>query len=272
MINKAISIAIAGCLLLLISCTEDNYIENSARLRISLTESSSMPLSEANLQITSIEVMLTDSTGQSQDEWIPLEYVGGTYNLLKYLKGTTKQIADQYFSAGTITQIRIKLASTLDIVDKYSLLSDQQQLAVDLAQEYQDGVVVAANIRLTPNVVTNILLDFNLAQSIYKNNASTFVFVPYVRAYTELDGGKLKGTISPVEAVPMVQIGYLTDTLSTFAASDGSFYFQGLRAGLWKIHVIPLNILYVDTILVDTVFDKRTTTVSPNPIVLKKIE
>lgn len=272
MINKAISIAIAGCLLLLISCTEDNYIENSARLRISLTESSSMPLSEANLQITSIEVMLTDSTGQSQDEWIPLEYVGGTYNLLKYLKGTTKQIADQYFSAGTITQIRIKLASTLDIVDKYSLLSDQQQLAVDLAQEYQDGVVVAANIRLTPNVVTNILLDFNLAQSIYKNNTGNFVFVPYVRAYTELDGGKLKGTISPVEAVPMVQIGYLTDTLSTFAASDGSFYFQGLRAGLWKIHVIPLNILYVDTILVDTVFDKRTTTVSPNPIVLKKIE
>jgi hypothetical protein len=272
MINKAVSIAFAGCLLLLISCTEDSFVENSARLRISLTESSSIPLSEANLQITSIEVMLTDSTGQSQDEWIPLEYAGGTYNLLKYLKGETKQIADQYFSAGTITQIRIKLASTLHIVDKYSLLSDQQQLPVDLATEYQDGVVVAADISLTPNVITDILLDFNLAQSIYKNNADDFVFVPYVRAYTQLDGGMLKGTISPVEAVPMVQIGYLTDTLSTFAASDGSFYFQGLRAGLWEIHVIPLNTLYADTTVMDTVFNQLTTTVSPNPIVLKKIE
>ena len=272
MINKAVSIAFAGCLLLLISCTEDSFVENSARLRISLTESSSIPLSEANLQITSIEVMLTDSTGQSQDEWIPLEYAGGTYNLLKYLKGETKQIADQYFSAGTITQIRIKLASTLHIVDKYSLLSDQQQLPVDLATEYQDGVVVAADILLTPNVITDILLDFNLAQSIYKNNADDFVFVPYVRAYTQLDGGMLKGTISPVEAVPMVQIGYLTDTLSTFAASDGSFYFQGLRAGLWEIHVIPLNTLYADTTVMDTVFNQTTTTVSPNPIVLKKIE
>ena len=271
-INKAVSIAFAGCLLLLISCTEDSFVENSARLRISLTESSSIPLSEANLQITSIEVMLTDSTGQSQDEWIPLEYAGGTYNLLKYLKGETKQIADQYFSAGTITQIRIKLASTLHIVDKYSLLSDQQQLPVDLATEYQDGVVVAADISLTPNVITDILLDFNLAQSIYKNNADDFVFVPYVRAYTQLDGGMLKGTISPVEAVPMVQIGYLTDTLSTFAASDGSFYFQGLRAGLWEIHVIPLNTLYADTTVMDTVFNQTTTTVSPNPIVLKKIE
>lgn len=271
-INKAVSIAFAGCLLLLISCTEDSFVENSARLRISLTESSSIPLSEANLQITSIEVMLTDSTGQSQDEWIPLEYAGGTYNLLKYLKGETKQIADQYFSAGTITQIRIKLASTLHIVDKYSLLSDQQQLPVDLATEYQDGVVVAADIPLTPNVITDILLDFNLAQSIYKNNADDFVFVPYVRAYTQLDGGMLKGTISPVEAVPMVQIGYLTDTLSTFAASDGSFYFQGLRAGLWEIHVIPLNTLYADTTVMDTVFNQTTTTVSPNPIVLKKIE
>ncbi|MBP9032117.1 MAG: DUF4382 domain-containing protein, partial [Dysgonomonadaceae bacterium] len=254
-INKAVSIAFAGCLLLLISCTEDSFVENSARLRISLTESSSIPLSEANLQITSIEVMLTDSTGQSQDEWIPLEYAGGTYNLLKYLKGETKQIADQYFSAGTITQIRIKLASTLHIVDKYSLLSDQQQLPVDLATEYQDGVVVAADIPLTPNVITDILLDFNLAQSIYKNNTDDFVFVPYVRAYTQLDGGMLKGTISPVEAVPMVQIGYLTDTLSTFAASDGSFYFQGLRAGLWEIHVIPLNTLYADTTVMDTVFN-----------------
>lgn len=272
MINEAVSIAFAGCLLLLISCTEDSFVENSARLRISLTESSSIPLSEANLQITSIEVMLTDSTGQSQDEWIPLEYAGGTYNLLKYLKGETKQIADQYFSAGTITQIRIKLASTLHIVDKYSLLSDQQQLPVDLATEYQDGVVVAADIPLTPNVITDILLDFNLAQSIYKNNADDFVFVPYVRAYTQLDGGMLKGTISPVEAVPMVQIGYLTDTLSTFAASDGSFYFQGLRAGLWEIHVIPLNTLYADTTVMDTVFNQTTTTVSPNPIVLKKIE
>lgn len=272
MINKAVSIAFAGCLLLLISCTEDSFVENSARLRISLTESSSMPLSEANLQITSIEVMLTDSTGQSQDEWIPLEYAGGTYNLLKYLKGETIRIADQYFSAGTITQIRIKLASTLHIVDKYSLLSDQQQLPVDLATEYQDGVVVAADIPLTPNVITDILLDFNLAQSIYKNNADDFVFVPYVRAYTQLDGGMLKGTISPVEAVPMVQIGYLTDTLSTFAASDGSFYFQGLRAGLWEIHVIPLNTLYADTTVMDTVFNQLTTTVSPNPIVLKKIE
>lgn len=271
-INKAVSIAFAGCLLLLISCTEDSFVENSARLRISLTESSSIPLSEANLQITSIEVMLTDSTGQSQDEWIPLEYAGGTYNLLKYLKGETKQIADQYFSAGTITQIRIKLASTLHIVDKYSLLSDQQQLPVDLATEYQDGVVVAADIPLTPNVITDILLDFNLAQSIYKNNTDDFVFVPYVRAYTQLDGGMLKGTISPVEAVPMVQIGYLTDTLSTFAASDGSFYFQGLRAGLWEIHVIPLNTLYADTTVMDTVFNQTTTTVSPNPIVLKKIE
>jgi len=79
----------------------------------------------------------------------------------------------------------------------------------------------------------------------------------------------LKGTISPVEAVPMVQIGYLTDTLSTFAASDGSFYFQGLRAGLWEIHVIPLNTLYADTTVMDTVFNQTTTTVSPNPIVLK---
>jgi len=176
MINKAVSIAFAGCLLLLISCTEDSFVENSARLRISLTESSSIPLSEANLQITSIEVKLTDSTGQSQDEWIPLEYAGGTYNLLKYLKGETIRIADQYFSAGTITQIRIKLASTLHIVDKYSLLSDQQQLPVDLATEYQDGVVVAADIPLTPNVITDILLDFNLAQSNLQKQRGRFCF------------------------------------------------------------------------------------------------
>jgi hypothetical protein len=35
---------------------------------------------------------------------------------------------------------------------------------------------------------------------------------------------------------------------------------------------MPLNTLYADTTLVDTVFNQTTTSVSPNPIVLKKIE
>src|SRR5690554_7500840 len=68
-------------IILFTGCNIEDVSENAARLRIKLTDATSLTLKELHVDINEISVFATDSTN-IEGEWITLDYSGGEYNLL----------------------------------------------------------------------------------------------------------------------------------------------------------------------------------------------
>jgi len=103
-------------IILFTGCNIEDVSENAARLRIKLTDATSLTLKELHVDINEISVFATDSTN-IEGEWITLDYSGGEYNLLTLLNGKTVQLVDQYFpSYKKIEKIKIILGNNNRIV------------------------------------------------------------------------------------------------------------------------------------------------------------
>lgn len=253
-------ISIAGC-------SEEDPSMNASLLRFKITESSTLPVTSANLDVQSIEVHITDSVGEAK--WMPVEYGGGTYNLVNLANGKSQQISDRFFPTGVIDQVKIVFGDHVTIKDKNAVLSSKDTLTMPVPTEYKDGITVNTHIVHTPHIIGNVMIDVNLLQSIYKRGDEYF-FIPFVRIYDEAYNGKIKGMISPVEASPYIKIGLEQDTIITLPNGDGTFSFSGLNPGIWKIHIFPIAVGYRDTLFTDTVLINKVTEIKPRPIVLKK--
>jgi hypothetical protein len=90
-------------------------------------------------------------------------------------------------------------------------------------------------------------IDMNLAQSIQRVGNDYF-FDPQGRAFSNFNLGNLSGTVLPPEARPFVFAYSATDTLSTLTNAQGVFFFRGLQAGNYQIHIQPRT-GFVDTLL-----------------------
>lgn len=252
-------------LLIITACSKEDVSVNAARLRIKLTDATSLVLKEMHIDINEIAVFATDSTNR-EGEWISLEYSGGEYNLLNLMNGKKVQLVDQYFpSYKKIEKIRLKLGNNnrlLSVTDSI--------VQLQLSPEIIDGVVIDnVDVDLATNVISSIIIDINAALSIQEVNRNWFL-KPAARAFSETYGGSIKGFVAPMEANPYVAIIQEPDTFFTFPEADGMFYFFGLNEGAWDIHLIanPAS-NYRDTVFTDTISEGQKLELTPKPIFLQ---
>lgn len=271
--NKIVLFIIS--LLLLGGCSTD-ISENAARLRIKLTDAptlsaESFVVSELQLHIKSLEVSVTDSsdsTDTAEEEWIPLEFSGGEYDMLTLSNGKTVQIVDQYFPANqTIRKIKLTLGNNNKIIST----SESYHKDLIIAEEAKNGIIVEVNENLYANIISYLVLDINMALSIREDNGNYFLN-PVVRAFSEVYTGSMTGVVAPLEAKPFVCVIKDSDTLYTIPEPDGMFMFPGLGEGNWTIYIFadPYS-GYKDTTFIDSVFIRKTTELKPNPIQLHSI-
>ncbi|HBG42408.1 MAG TPA: hypothetical protein DDW85_13545 [Porphyromonadaceae bacterium] len=243
------------------SCSNNDPSENAARLRIKLTDAPSLTLKGLQIEIDSIEVSLYD-TG---DDWVALDYGGGTYNMLPLSNGNTQQISDQYFPADGIIQ-RIKLL----FGDGNKLQTTEGDKELILAEENREVIIEGVNAALYSHVVCNIVIDINALISVTESNGNYYLN-PVMRAFDEAFTGSLRGYVSPAMANATALIASEGDTLISLPEPDGKFMFLGLKEGPWKIFLVsPPDSGYVDTVFVDTVKMGKIRDIVPKPIVLKK--
>ncbi|MDR2815982.1 MAG: DUF4382 domain-containing protein, partial [Proteiniphilum sp.] len=64
------------------ACNSDDPSVNASRLRLKLTDATSLVIKEFHVDIREIAVFLVD-TASREGEWITLEFSGKTYDILK---------------------------------------------------------------------------------------------------------------------------------------------------------------------------------------------
>jgi hypothetical protein len=246
----------------IVGCNEVDPSKHAGRLRISLTEGGGLFLKGFYIDLQSIEVILSDSLGHSTNEWIPLEFTGGVYELSNLTQEKSKQLVDQFFPAeNRIINIRLTFGK-----DSYLLLSGQgnEKIPVIIPDEYSKSTIFPANAQIFENVICNILLDINILESLSLENG-TYVFRPTGRSYPETFGGTIKGSVQQKD-IPFIVLAHKenVDTIATLTDRSGVFLFRGLNTGLWNITILGDDSLrYADSTFVDTVFQGKITTISP---------
>lgn len=248
------------------SCDKSDVSDNAARLRIKLTDATSLVVKELHVEINAIEVFVTDSAN-TEGEWVVLDYSGGEYNLLTLMNGKTVQLVDQYFPAEkSIEKIRVTLGDNNRAV---TVTNNSNTIPLQKSSEIVDGLVIEnVNVELASNIISSIIIDINAALSIKENNGNWFL-KPAARAFAETFGAQLKGYVSPREASSFVAIVQETDTFMTIPENDGMFLFFGLNEGPWEIHLgaVP-GTIYRDTVFTDTLSAGQKKELTPKPIKL----
>lgn len=256
-----------------LSCNEDDPSINASRLRVKLTDASSLVLKELYVEIKEISVFLVDTTGQG--EWTDLQFSGKSFDVLKLNNGKTVQIVDQYVSAHKVLR-QVKL--TFGTNNRF-VTNTGKSLPLQLPAELSDGMIIdAVEMELRTNTIYSLIIDLNAAVSVRESNGEYFLY-PVIRAFPETYGGKIKGYVAPlVEANPFVTLVQDTDTLFTYPVSEtagsdtGMFQFIGLNEGEWEVHIIANpETNYSDTVLISTVEAGKTTELTPKPIRLKPL-
>ncbi|MDR1783551.1 MAG: DUF4382 domain-containing protein [Dysgonamonadaceae bacterium] len=238
----------------LIGCGDEDAA-SSSRLRISLTDAASLSLKEFSLDIQKIEASVKDPLSGSEAEWVTLDYVPKTYNLLNYTNGKSERLVDQFFPSGELLNLRIVFGSGsyLKLADKPS-----EKVALKVPQDLQtDGLIIDLDTAATvySSTICSIVFDVNVLQSI-KEVSGEFHFNPAIRAFPETFGGSLKGYVTPVDALAYVMITQGSRRFVSWPeASDGMFLFTGLKYGEWTINIVPTeaNNLYQAVELTDTI-------------------
>lgn len=259
------------------SCEKDNSNDNDARLRVKLTDATSLTIKELYVDISQIDVYLFD-TLTLEGDWLTLDYSRKTFNFLSLLNGKTVQVVDQYAPADKmLQQVRLFLGS-----DNRMVANTDSTYPLQIPAELQEGIVFdAMGMALRPNTISSMILDLNAAGSIWQTETDkkSYFLNPKIRAFSETYGGKLVGYVAPLlEANPYVKITQGEDTLFTYpegeslGATTGKYQFIGLNEGEWKVHLIAHpESGFADSVFVSTVVKGETTTITPNPIRLPRI-
>lgn len=159
-----LSLFVLSSLILIPSCENKDKSQNNGKITISLTDAADS-LSKVLVDIQSVDVHYaandTDTlASDTTSGWVTLNSNAGVYNLTELQNGIEKVIATGELPAGHVTQIRLKLGSDNSLV----IPGDTLSLAVPGAT--QTGIKINYDNDIVPDKQLNILLDFNLQESI----------------------------------------------------------------------------------------------------------
>ena len=104
--------------------------------------------------VTAVNVLISRVDANINGQWITLDSPNTTYNLLDFQTHDTL-LAKAPLPAGTYTQIRL-------IIPSASVVDDSGTHNVNIPSAAQTGIKLNADITIQPNVITDVLLDFNL--------------------------------------------------------------------------------------------------------------
>jgi hypothetical protein len=205
-------------------------------------------------QYAKLNIRLTDAPGQyehvfidvqgieihtSLDGWFsPAHFNAGVYDLLQFNNGTDTLLCSFDLPAGKITQIRLFLGNNNSVVVDsvtYPLITPSAQ---------QSGLKINLQENLLADVSYTIILDFDAGKSIVRHGNGSYSLKPVIRAYSDLNNGKIKGIVSPMTAQPVVYAIQGTDSISAIPNPDGFFMICGLN-GLYNLLIQPANPAHV---------------------------
>jgi hypothetical protein len=171
---------IISSLVLIPSCENKDKSQNNGKITISLTDAAADSISAVLLDIQSVDVHYTKNETDSVSAdtvggWVTLNANAGVYNLTELQNGIEKVIATGELPAGHVTQIRLILGSN------NSVIIPQDTLSLVVPGALKTGIKINYDNDIVPDKQLNILLDFNLQESIIVNGLGVAKLNPVVK-------------------------------------------------------------------------------------------
>ncbi len=227
-IFKTIGVMSIIMLIVLTGCKKtDEY----ARLNVRLTDAPGQ-YDHVYIDIQGIEIH-SDNGG-----WFsPSFFNAGVYDLLQFNNGADTLLCSIDMPVGKISQIRLILGNNNSVV------VDSVSYPLSTPSAQQSGLKINLHEDLLADVSYTIILDFDAGKSIVQQGNGSYSLKPVIRAYSELENGKIKGIVQPMAAQPVVYAIQGTDTVSAIPNPDGFFMICGLN-GTYDLFINPADPTY----------------------------
>lgn len=230
--NQICSLCLAIAQVLFSACDSDKDAVGSATLKVRLTDAPG-DYEAVYVDIQGVEIHASE-TPDANDGWVALKGIRpGVYDLLTLTNGVDTLIASDVIPAGKLSQIRLILG------DKNSVKIGGETFALKTPSAQQSGLKLQVNTTLEDGIVYTLLLDFDAARSIVKaGSTENYNLKPVIRTILEAKSGAIKGLVSPAQSAAVYAIAG-TDTVGTYADTNGEFLIKGLNAGSYKVVIQP---------------------------------
>lgn len=236
-----LSMLVVFSLTILSGCKKADNNEKAV-LQVLLTDA---PAEYDQVLIDIRDVQIHRSSDENDGEWISLDVNSGIYNLLDFRNGMDTLLATIELPAGEISQMRLTLGED----NQLKIGEEFYELMTPSAQ--QSGLKFNINANLAGGITYKLWIDFDAARSIVEKGNGGYGLKPVIRTFTEAVSGAISGVVSPAESLPHIKAVEGTDTLSTFAETDGNFMIKGVKAGSWKVIINPVDPFVGDTTTVE---------------------
>jgi hypothetical protein len=186
-----------------------------------------------NLNVQRVQIHVADNNDEAGWQDLPL-LRAGMYNIMDFTNGNSALLTSADFPAGKISQIRLVLGPGNTLV-----LRDGTVKPLNTPSAQQSGLKLKIDAELQRDVTYQLLLDFDVAKSIVARGNGDFNLKPVIRTITTAVAGGIRGTVSPVEARPLVLAirtsATPNDTMSTTADAAGAYLIRSLPAGTYRV-------------------------------------
>jgi len=243
------------------SCSKlakDSSSSNRARLQVYLTDDPAN-YDEVLIDVQDIKINFTNDTASG---WQSLANVKkGQYDLLTLVNDKDTMLADAEIPTGRIQQIRLILGSE----NYVNVNGNMIKLTTPSAQ--QSGLKLNIHQDVVNGILYKVLLDFDAAKSIVQaGNSGKYILKPTIRTTLEAQGGSIRGWVLPDTLTTAIFAINGPDTIaSTFAASNGGYFFKGIPVGTYSLSFLAndttflpeerngINVSLANVTVVDTV-------------------
>jgi hypothetical protein len=234
-------------LLGLAGCSKDSSSEtaNSSKLEVRLIDGPG-DFRSVVLDVRQVEVHLKEE--KDPDGWQMLGFTPQAVNVLDYVNGRSALLVSEDFAPGDLKEIRLILGPNSYVVGR-----DGQQYDLKTPSGQTSGVKLKLEkATLVARQTYQLVLDFDVAKSIVErgnwkpgnDKKERYLLKPVIRVVAQDVRGGLRGTVTPVAALPQVLAIRTTglfapDTVSTYADASGAYLINGLAAGTYRVEIFP---------------------------------
>ncbi len=168
---KSIKFSIVASLLaiFMVAFTSCNKDETSSRMTVRMHD---VP---ADFKAVNVQILEVQAHYEGKG-WITLSTQAGIYDLLELQNGVSAVIAeDESIPSGKMTQMRLILGG------KNTVETDSEIIDLELSSQDKTGLKINVNSMIEPGHDIEVMLDFDVDQSLVINGGGTIKLKPVIK-------------------------------------------------------------------------------------------
>ncbi|MFC1513396.1 DUF4382 domain-containing protein [candidate division KSB1 bacterium] len=224
-------------LLLVFGCTEksDSLVGSDDGITESVTGNLRMGITDAWVDISSLVIHISEIAIHKDDEWIVVDSVDHTVDLLLYNNGDVCDLLNSELEPGHYNQIRL-------MVDTATVVYEEQTYDLKIPSSMHTGLKLVNAFDVSAGTATSLILDFDVSRSVHMTGGQhhrTFQMTPTIRVIEENLSGRIRGDVSNLDTTAVAYAIAGQDTVATSPVKNsGVFVLAFLPENDYKVVVL----------------------------------